>query len=280
MQYFNWRKYRILVYLLILILSIVLVLVGLNYFTNDNPIQSLILNIATELTGAFLIFVLVQQIFSLDEDNLGPLKLLEKRVKLLATRIDTNFNSLTPHSLLSDKFDFENLLQYAEEVMFLGYTQTSVVRAHKGALNGAVLAGVNIKALLVNLNDETGHLIKEHARNFERLELYQSGSIDIFRELANQHVGKDVGTVQVKLTTWIPSCGLVFVKTKSANPDYLLVNINPPSFRRGNDLPARRLLLNSLEHQEDYLYFLNHFQYLWDYDTIELPRQPAETNLT
>jgi hypothetical protein len=131
MKNFNWRKYTFAFYMLILAIAIILALIGVNNYSDGNSYQTLLLSIATELAGAVLIFTLVKQIFSLDDDQKESMEKLDDRIQLLQTEIHSKFNSLVPRSILGIRFHFGKLLQDAESVILLGYTHSGLVRTYK-----------------------------------------------------------------------------------------------------------------------------------------------------
>jgi hypothetical protein len=105
-----WEKYRLAVYLLLTSIAIIFLLLGFTIFNGNASIQAVLLNLATEIGGAVLLFFVVEYIFSLNSQED-----LSQQIAELQRGIEEIKNGFIGSSMFFSRYD--SLVLKAEEVI-------------------------------------------------------------------------------------------------------------------------------------------------------------------
>ncbi len=257
-----WKKYALAVYLFIFALSIIFGLIGYYVFKEAQVYQTLLFSVSTELLGAFLIFILVKQIFRLDDDQRELIQETITEFKTLKVALNQRFNSLVPRDQLRNRFNIGKLLPKAGSVYLLGYTHSGLFRTYKREIINALNNNVKFKVILVDFENEIRNIFKQYPSNYQKLLLHYQASIKDIEQIKSSIKTEYVKNLSVYRINWIPSCELIIILTSNDEPDYARVRIQPISFEYGSKDPSRILVIDSNENPEDYSYFLAQFNKL------------------
>ena len=155
----KWRRYVAAVYLLLLAVAVILGLVALNYVT-DESMQSLLLNLSTELAGAVFIFLVVDQIFQLTEQE--EQEQLAERLDNLQQNLSSQFKTLyTEREMWEDK-DLGVHLSSAKHIQIMGYTLQRSLYEYRHTIIEAINNGAIVNVIIVNNESEGGKLMRHH----------------------------------------------------------------------------------------------------------------------
>lgn len=140
------RKYLIAVYSVILLTAIILAIVAY-HSASSNFKQSTLLNLATELLGVFIIFVLVNRIFSLDEWNLS------ERINLLLNKIE-NSEEVSSDKFFHNKNSIKAHISNAEKIRLCGATLSTTIDNNLSDFRDFLRKGGELKILVMKNVDE------------------------------------------------------------------------------------------------------------------------------
>lgn len=255
------KRYTLAVYLLLLALAIILALVGINYLVG--PEQSLVLSLSTELAGVVLIFFIVNQLFLLSRED----DVLDE-IQALKQEASAKFSPLVSEEEGRVRFGFKQRLQGAETVDLLGYALSGLLKDFREPLSEAIHGGTAVRILLVDITSDAGKMMREHSRKPDmatrETKLGHSFVLDVLQRVENDPDKR--GTLEFRLTTWIPSCVMIIVN-RDRDDGAAYIGISPPSYRE----PAtgrRGLVLTRAEHLHDFQYFVRQFDALWSQDSF------------
>lgn len=265
----KWKRYVVAVYLLLLATSIILSLIGLNYYDSDTPMQSLFLNLSTELTGAVLIFFVVDQIFQLGESD--HKEDIAKKIDGLRKEIHQKFSPLVSKNYAESTLNFGKMLLECDSIDIMGYTRNTTLRQHRRAFEQAIQYGTSIRVIVIDVESDAGNLLKQNSNNVARTEQYFSATIDYATEIhQTTQTQNSGGQFEVRVINWIPSYSLSIFYPRLDSVNKMEVKINSPSYRAHRVGGRVRLLLDSQEHSREFLYFVNHFEKLWEHEAKPL----------
>lgn len=265
----NLKRYTLAVYLLLATVSIILILVSLNYFVENSPLQSLLLNLGTEIAGAVLIFTIVNRVFALGEKDDGG------ELRLLRQEIQEQFN---PFSAADEKNSssvfLQNNLPHASRIDIVAYTRVVLLRQNRPLFFEALRRGVHVRLILVDHHSKAGEVIIENSKNPDVARGDYSNALDYITEImeAKKEDKTLRGKFEVRLTHWIPSCSAIFVHSKQVHLSKARIAIFPLAIP-STDKRRRALLLDGQRHLEDIEYFSRQFQMLWEKKYTEFPPQ-------
>lgn len=258
------KKLAIAVNFIFLLISIILCQFSLKNYSVDLSMQSILINLATDFFGVFVLFIIINLVFDLKGESE---RIVEENNKLLAsikTSIEIGSNSLVPRNELGRKFKIAKSINNSKEILLLGYTHSGLLRTFRRELIDAINSGVKIKLIILDLNEDD--LIRKFSSNYKRIkDIYEVG-ISTIKDIWQQTGKKGRANFEVRLTDWIPSCELIICYSKTSNPNIARIRIHPISFRSGEIYPSRILVINSHDNKDDFDYFVNQFQDLWEQD--------------
>jgi hypothetical protein len=193
-------------------------------------------------------------------------------IQSLKQAIRTRFSPLMSSEEARASFELETLLQDAKSVDLLGYSLSSLLKNYRKPIAEASIKGTRIRILLVDVTRETGNVMRNHANKPHMVEREGKAGLefaqDIERNIKSDPDAK--GSVNIRLTSWIPSCNMIVVNGQQTD-GVAKIGIHPPSYRQ----PAqgrRYLVLHRPEHMQDFDYFAEQFNALWREDGEPLPK--------
>lgn len=242
-------KYLVAIYLVVASLSIILALVGINY--TQNPFQSLIINISTELFGVAILFFLVNRIFASNEAELSD------RIESLIDHLERQQSFLRG---VDSNQSLDTILSESNEICFSGYTLIRILKHYESILTKRVRSGAIVRLIMVDPESKSAQIILENSEIKDFPSDIQL-SIDYARRINNDGRSNKRGRVEVRLISWIPSCSLILIDPKRSN-GLVRVTIYPPFFR--SPIAARpHFNLSQLTHRQWYATYVEQFEKLW-----------------
>ena len=262
----NIKKYTLAVYLLLATLSIILMLISLNYLDEYSSTQALFLNLATEIAGAVLIFFVVNRIFSIDEREDG------QELRLLRKEIQEQFSPFSIASSKNSSVSFiRDNISIASHIDIVSYSRVILLRQNRDILIEAIKQGVKIRLIIVDINNKAGEIMLENARTAESVITNHSNVLRYIREIKQSvaTVSPKTGAFEAKLTNWIPSCSVVLIHSPKAYLSKARVAIYPLAFRFTGSR-RRILMLDGGRYPEHIDYFSEQIETLWEHDTYDI----------
>lgn len=120
-----WKKYRLAVYLLLTSIAIIFLLLGFTIFQDKSAVQAVLLNIATEIGGAVLLFFVVEYTFSLNSQED-----ISQQITDLQRGIEEIKSEVIGSSVFFSRYD--SIILKAEEVILNPQNSQVQVFVYKG----------------------------------------------------------------------------------------------------------------------------------------------------
>lgn len=257
-------RYIIAIYTIVAAVAVIFLLLAFNR-TNDTW-QSTLLNLSTELFGVVFIFFLVNFLFLMDDWNLSD------RVEQLISRLDDNIGLLrgSEHNP-----NFKTLIEGKTDIALLSYTAANILRTHHESISKRILNGARFRIILVNPDSNAAKVILENSR-IRNYETDIQHSLHFLKRMRNDTSSTKRGSIEVRLTSWIPSCSLLLVNTNK--PDgYIRVGIYPPNYISSADKRSHFVLNRQLD-EKWYTLYSQQFEGLWEQATTYELDESSSTN--
>lgn len=158
-------------------------------------------------------------------------------------------------------FDISEMIIKSRVVKLLGYNLKGFLQHYREALTTALTNGCKIQIILVDVyKDETQKIMKEHARKPHLLIPECVSGLEYIYDIIDRAKNKEIdGTIEIKLTTWIPSCSIYIFKGED---NMAIAGIHPPSFKQTLEGRMSLIFFEKANHSE-FSYFQNGFDTLW-----------------
>ena len=164
------------------------------------------------------------------------------------------------------QLNLEERLKTVRALDLMGYNLVGLLRDIREPIAEAVSRGATVRILVVDFNSLAGELMSKHSNRKHLLPSDFAAALEHIRDidrLKNAKLRVD-GRLDVKWTSWIPSCNMVLIDAKEEK-GLAKIGINPPSFRR--PVTGRLgLLLSRRYHPAELDYFIEQFEVLWHDD--------------
>jgi hypothetical protein len=243
-------RYLLAIYLLVASFAIILALVSILYALD--PLQTLLMNLSTELLGVALIFFLVNRLFLLEEWNLS------ERIERLANRLERRTGFLRGADYREPEV-IEQLLNECSEICLLGYGCTGFLRSFLGLLKKRVHDGAHLRIMAIDPESKAAELLREHSKTSGAVS--SSRALGYARWIAEESQNGGKGRVEVRLLNWIPSCSLILIDADKPG-GYVRVSIYPPFYQSSLDERAH-FALTRWEDERWYNTFIDQYERLW-----------------
>jgi hypothetical protein len=264
-------RYLLAIYLVVAGLAVIIALVAINYC--EGNLQSILLNLSTELLGVVLIFFLVNRLFLLEEWNVS-----ERIDELIAA-----FKSSRQPSAIAffqKQPSIEPHVQRASRIDLCGVTLTSTINRQRSNLRDSLREGAQIRILVSNpdssalqmsaLRSETINVDYYRRRLEEAFEHLQY----LHRHWLNQQQADSEsrgGSLTVRLLSYAPSFGIMsFDANRPVGT--MFVELYPHHTGFGSP-PAFELTLQ--KDRDWYTYFADQFEAMWEAATPWKPSVDA-----
>ena len=256
------KRQKLLVYLLLSLLAVIFVFVEVSLFNREHSLDGLFLNLATEIAGVVIIF-LILRFFLRDTDE-------ETANLLLALKKERREEILFWDSREKDKnlFPVTSLLQNAKEVYIVGYNLRTLLddlRYRLPDLINKKNLKVKILTLKPDLEDHAFSLMVKNQENKDTLLLVAKSSERYMAQIRNQINKAKSKNFETRYLTWIPSCAMIIIIDKQGTGK-AKITFNYPCPHTPTKFVKQRLttILDRSYHKEEFRYFKEHFELLWN----------------
>jgi len=268
------RKLALAVYLALGLLGALLAVIPLNYIDKSNPIRDVLLNLASEVAGVVLIFFIVNRLFLIDREDE-----LSKKIDLLQNSVETKFSPLVWKSKATEHFDVDSLIYSAESISLLGYNLAQLLGDRRAQLGEAVSRGLNLRIMIIDPDSEAAKFFFR-SLDSDILSRDAQRSLQYFSDIKNvaYQSQKPKGSFNVKLISWIPSCGMNIVQL-SKDDGIARISLHSPSIRMpvGKIRENLELLFKKQDHNREFEYFLTQYNILWEDQYTKLWSEATKT---
>lgn len=258
------RKLKVLVYTIVIMLATIFLLVGLA-FVRDGTWQGLLFGLATELIGAILIFVIVDNQLSQDhsDDNKQQQNIIDE-LTIIKNKVSHLSNPLKGKDAIRNYFFLPELLATATSVDILGYTLNTHIGQYHRELVKASENGVSIRMLMIDPDSVAGQMSIQHRAR--ELDHFISITLNTFKKMQSKISPAARGMLLLRKTSWMFSCSMTLVRYED-KPDQAFVIVNPlsHSYDGGQRIV---LVLNSGDHGVEINLLAEQFSDLWEAHSI------------
>jgi hypothetical protein len=255
-----FKKYLIAIYFIIAALSVITWLIGY-YHKEQDVYQSTLINLATELLGAVLVFFLVNFFFQVDEIDTN------QRIEKLLNKLEKEDQTLAQNFFINQP-DMEKFILNSKQIDICGVALTVFVDKGLGALRKAIQSGAKIRIMLIEKSDytynaaalrsetgKTSYYEKKHASTFDNL--------DYLHKYTASLTNKEKGSIEVGLLKYPPSFGIEIFQNLDNNPNSGKLKIEIYAHHTGWDKPPI-FMLDKISDDEWFKYFVNQFEVMWE----------------
>lgn len=244
-------RYLLAVYLFLTAIAIVFALVGVNY--SQDPLQSLVLNLSTEILGAVLVFFVINRLFLIEDWEMS------ERLNELADRLEQRSSFLFGREFRESE-KIEQVLKDSSKISLLGYSLVRFIRMFRDTLTEQVFKGAQLRIVVIDPESKAAELIRENLATSEFQRDIET-SLEYIKHIIEQGQERGKGRVEVRSINWIPSCAMIII-----DPDkptgYLSVGIYPPYYELSPQDRAK-FKLTPLGDERWYKKYCAQYEQLW-----------------
>lgn len=244
-------RYLLAVYLFLTAIAIILALVGVNY--SQDPLQSLALNLSTEILGAVLVFFVINRLFLIEDWGMS------ERLSELANRLEQHSSFFFGREFRESEA-IEQALRDSSEVSLLGFSLARFIRTFRDILTEQVSRGAHLRIVVVDPKSKAAELICENLATSEFQRDIET-SLEYTKGIIEQGQEKGKGKVEVRFVNWIPSCAMIVVDPDKST-GYLGIGIYPPYYESSPQDRAK-FKLTPLGDERWYRTFVDQYEQLW-----------------
>ena len=276
------RRYLILVYLAVLLISLVLAILGIYLLFSPvgtilHTVGTILLNLFTELCGAVVLFFIVKVLFLVGEWNIEELENLKEVLQKI--------RRVGAEDFFVESFRNEELQKYVQNsraIDMCGQTLNVTLVTVLPQLREMLSQGGSVRIIIVEPSRESlnyAAIMRSGSMDDRELfvEHYRAklcSSIKILEDLRQKFGEK----VQVRFLPYLPSYGMIkfdFLETFFSEDSFHAVGIY--SYSRMKDFDRTPYFLIYRKEKYWFLYFEKQFESLWniskEWSTIEEARK-------
>lgn len=249
------QRYVFAIYSGLGILAIAVALLGA--LLNEGTIQNLLLNLATELFGAVLLFVILNWFFMLDSEQ----SLIE-RIGRMLTILEGEYSVLLDSNKSSEIFAFEKRLNSAKQIDLLGYSLYKILSLYaKSYFIEAINNRTKIRIILVDPKSKAAQILSAQ-KTGTRYRKQRELSFTILTFLQKKIISNAKGSLDVRLINFIPSCDMIILDRDNDEQGMINVIIKAP-YGSPPRLDRRRFIFRKREDSDDFEAWLEQFESCW-----------------
>lgn len=257
MKWSQQRKIEVAVYIIVLSLAIILGAIGIIFLSGT--FRDFFINLSADFLGVAILFFLVNRFFGLDQEST-----IQQQFDMVRNLIENKFGVLNDVKESKDKFNFEKLLQSAEQVDVIGYNLTSFLDEFRGKIIEQVQKGTKVRVIVVDPNSLAREMMYKHST----LHLYDKDIIQTFGfvNYINDGLSRkgQKKKFEFRVIDWIPSCSLIIVDANKST-GIMNVKVNTPSYRTPKYESRLHLIFTQTEQPKWFEFFAKQFNELWEY---------------
>ena len=249
--------------MLLTTIAIILVLVSMNYFQQYSDVKSLLLNLSTEIFGAVLLFLIVNNLFSLENNE-------NSKLDNLISKVNENFSPLRTGSEVSSSYILSKIQPTnTERISILSYSLSPSIRKNREKISRAVKHGAKVRIIIINQAGPAIDLIKLNSGiKGDLMKTDFNASLEYLKDILDNKEKK--GSIELRCVQWIPSCSMYIVENKNKEGNQARVGIYRPAIKAKN-IHKYALHLRRSINKNEYDHFLEQYNLLWgDSEKIKL----------
>jgi hypothetical protein len=168
----------------------------------------------------------------------------------------------------------ENLIENAKAIDILGYNSKSVLQEFRSHLANAIIRGASVRIIFTDISQSpTKEVFEQHAgRSVVSLSSEWAKALGYINDIQKtlKASSKVNGKLEVKSTTWIPSCNLILFNSADNNNGIVRIDFHALSFRQPLTLAGKLFLaISQKDNPKFFEYFAKGFDLLWEKDAQE-----------
>lgn len=181
----------------------------------------------------------------------------------LATKSNLIVSGLAVHNQLN----LEERLHNFRTLELVGYNLSGLLHDIREPIAEAVIRGAFVRIILVDFTSPAGDLMKIHSNRPHSLLPDAVKGLEHIADIQRLIESKTRvnGKLEVKLTSWIPSCNFILIDANELN-GIAKIGINPISFRQPTTGRVS-LILDRKNFASELNYFMKSFEALWEQDS-------------
>lgn len=280
-------------WLLFIISTVTLLALCLAYilfydYSKSNAIFALVISVLPNLVATLIIVVVVYLVLKrrgidkekeFKEDIIQGIykeinqKLDGKNVRELAYFI-TQYNNkqIISYKEVNKIFDTAKKILSAKEIWTNGYSCINLIQDNRKEFVKSIINGANVKILITDKDSSAAKLMGERTVTKNLIKSDVERTIALINVIKDDlsHQSRVKGSIELKITTWIPSCSMFFYNPNNRNGEVKIV-VYPPFHSTSKSSISVNFILRRSEDKDYFEYFKNQFSRLWDEDasTIE-----------
>lgn len=260
------QRFRAAVYVAVLSFAFVCISVGL--LSQEGAVRDLSLGLGANLLSVALLFFIVNRFFGLDTDD----TVLDRINSLLGSSENMTQLSFDKNEA-SDIFPIEKVLETAREVDVLGYNTAQFLSRFRNDLIKRVQLGAKVRLIIIEPGSQAYQLVEtsSYSGSFKHNVRRSLGYIREMQKETDSNTLKVKGSLECRLTNWIPSCSLlIFDHSKPSGSMKISANtlhITIPSSRRGR----LHIIVKRDNEPEIFKHYVEQFEELWEKGSVLEP---------
>lgn len=264
----NSLAYVLNIFAILTLLVLLAIYFGVGFLPeNFQSIKNLVQSLISDISAVLVIFLVVG--FFLDRKGLSPSSIFkEDLISDLLKRYPSTRNFLNS-SEANTQFDIVERLKTAKEVYLTGWSLTLIQKISPNLIEAA-LNGTKIKVIITEPKSSISQTFLSHQidNNIENdLELVIKVLAKIKSEISDKVKAELPNPIEVRYSSWIPSCSVMFVNPLTEN-GVLRLMVYPMSIKTNHSSIETFKIIYKNQEAKVFDYFLNEFNSLWNEDTI------------
>jgi len=145
----------------------------------------------------------------------------------------------------------------------LGYNLASVLRDIRDPIVNAINQnGAVVRIIVLDIESEAGITVESHSNRPHLIIPEMVNGLEHIRDIQKRILPHTTGRLEVKITSWIPSCNMILIDSNDEN-GIGKIGINSPAFRQ--PMTGRiGLIFTRKEFATELDYFVKSFHALWE----------------
>jgi len=249
------QRYVFAIYSGLGVLGIAVALLGA--LLNEGTIQSLLLNLSTELFGAVLLFVILNWFFMLDSEQS-----LTERIGSILTILEREYSVLLDSKKSREILDFEERLNSSKQIDLLGYSLYKLLsRNSKSLIEVINKSKTKIRMILIDPKSMAAQVVSAQTAGDRYLEQCDL-SFKTLTFMKKNIIPNAEGSLDIRLIRFIPSCVMIILDRDDNEQGMINVKIKAP-YGSPPRLARRNFILKKRKDSDDFETWLEQFESCW-----------------
>lgn len=168
----------------------------------------------------------------------------------------------------------EDLIESAKTIDILGYNSKSVLQEFRSHLANAIVRGASVRVIFTDISQyPTKEIFERHAgHSAASLPSEWAKALGYINDIQKilKASPKVNGKLEIKSTTWIPSCNLILFNSADNKNGIARIDFHALSFRQPLTLAGKLfLVISQKDNLKAFEYFAKGFDLLWEKESQE-----------